>query len=350
MKKKKICIFFFCFVLLLFSTSLAMAGITITDPPSKTRTYHRFLVADLGLTGRGRPNKIFVISFDATGVINPGKGHHLHIEVIRQNDGRVLGSGDTESYIYNITFLNQSFNNYEIADKLGGDFTISKDAGDLKDKVLATSAIPEGKFRIKIDLIEDPSILRDSDEMIVTMESPYMRTIYPVDTSVTPSSMKFIWQSNLEDQEFRLYTDPRGRNEITKGTRLPRRGVRQSLDGGSFDSFLDIGELYFWQVNGYMNTSHGRVFTKGPISMFLFLEEGSSVMELGLSEAEKAAILEELTNILRDLINKRAARSIRGYDVERILLDNSIITIKELMAILSLIKSGDAQVNRIYFR
>jgi len=347
MKIMKIFIFFCCFTLVFFFISLAVAQSISISP--FTLKYHRFLVADLGFTGGGRPNRIFKVDFETAEVV--GDLYYLHITVFRDSDGKILGSGDTGSYPYNEKFSGKSYYNYELEDELSGDFKISDEAGDLKDKVLATSAFPEGTFTIKVDLIPVSSGPGPFDVTItVIIDHPYMRTIYPVDTSVTPSSMKFIWQSNLEDQEFRLYTDPRGRNEITKGTRLPRRGVRQSLDGGSFDSFLDIGELYFWQVNGYMNTSHGRVLTKGPISMFLFLEEGSSVMELGLSEAEKAAILEELTDILRDLVNKRAARSIRGYDFERILLDNSIITVKELMAILSLIKSGDVQVNRIYFR
>ncbi len=346
MKIMKICIFFCCFTLVFFFISLAVAQ-SINITPS-SRTYHRFLVADLGLTGGGRPNRIFKVDFGTAGAV--GDLYYLHITVSRDSDGKILGSGDTESYPYNVKFSGQSYDNYELADELGGDFKISDEASDLKDKVLATSAFPEGTFTIEIDLIRVLSGTGPSDTMTVIINPPYLRPIYPIDTSVTPSSMKFIWQSNLEDQEFRLYNDSRGRNEITKGTRLPRRGVGQSLDGGSFDSLLDIGELYFWQVNGYMNTSHGKVHIKGPLSMLLFLEEGSSIMELGLSDAEKAAIIKELTDILRDLVNKRAARSLRGYDVERILLDNSIITIKEIMAILSLIKSGDVQVNRIYFR
>jgi len=281
-----------------------LTGINLIDPQPY---YNVFLVADLGITGTGgRPNRIFEANFGPAGA----GAHYLYIEVENERGPKKL-----------------------------------------QKIVLATGALPQGSFTISVQLFDSfGGFAGGPFTKNITIIPPYIQPIYPVDTSVNRSSMNFKWRSNLENLEFRLYSDPRGRNEIRSGSRLPVRNAGQRLDGGSIASLLDVGELYYWQVNGNMITSHGTVKARGALSMFLYLEEGMGLEELGLSDAEKAEILEELIDILKNLVNNRAAKSLRGYDLDRVLLDNSIVTIKEIMAILALIKSGDVQVNSIYFR
>jgi hypothetical protein len=60
--------------------------------------------------------------------------------------------------------------------------------------------------------------------------------------------------------------------------------------------------------------------------------------------------MDELIIILEELINKRAAKSISAYDIDRIVLDNSVVTREEIMAILLAIKSKQLNVNSVYFR
>jgi hypothetical protein len=99
-----------------------------------------------------------------------------------------------------------------------------------------------------------------------------------------------------------------------------------------------------------MNTSHGREFVRGPLNLFAFLEDGASFRDLGMTEDQKQAILDELAIILKDLISRGASRSILGYDIQRIVMNNSLVTWEEVMAILALIREGKVKVNAIYFR
>jgi len=322
-----------------------LTGINLIGPPDNT--YNVFWVADLGLTGTGgRPNRIFEAVFDGAGVGD----YYLSIKV-RNQSGQVLLSGDTGETDYT-NLAGRTLANYQIGRVFGsGDIKVAEDAKKLQKIVLATGALPQGSFTISVQLFTSGGVPAGGPfTENITIIPPYIQPIYPVDTSVNRSSMDFKWRSNLQNLEFRLYSDPRGRNEIRSGSRLPVRNAGQRLDGGSIASLLDVGELYYWRVYGDMVTSHGTVKARGPLSMFLYLEEGMGLEELGLSDAEKAEILEELIDILKNLVNNRAAKSLRGYDLDRVLLDNSIVTVKEIMAILALIRSGDVQVNSIYFR
>ena len=321
-----------------------LTGINLIDPQPY---YNVFLVADLGITGTGgRPNRIFEANFGPAGA----GAHYLYIEVENER-GQELLSGNTGETDYD-NIRNKPLTNYQIGRVFGsGNIKVADDAKKLQKIVLATGALPQGSFTISVQLFTSGGVPAGGPfTENITIIPPYIQPIYPVDTSVNRSSMDFKWRSNLQNLEFRLYSDPRGRNEIRSGSRLPVRNAGQRLDGGSIASLLDVGELYYWRVYGDMVTSHGTVKARGPLSMFLYLEEGMGLEELGLSDAEKAEILEELIDILKNLVNNRAAKSLRGYDLDRVLLDNSIVTIKEIMAILALIKSGDVQVNSIYFR
>jgi len=126
--------------------------------------------------------------------------------------------------------------------------------------------------------------------------------------------------------------------------------VRQQLDGSNLKNLLTYNEYYYWQINGTINTSHGEEFIRGPITAFLFVEDGTPLEDLGLSEAEKRAIYKELEIILGELLGRKGARSIMGYELLRAVLDGNYVTWNEIMAILALVKSGEVEVNAVYFQ
>lgn len=345
MKQKKLVTVFCGALVVLFLTFFTGFAQTVSVTPA-TATYQRFLVADLGLEGRGKQNRIFEVSFAGSSV----SLFHLNIEVIRQKDLKTLASGNTDSWVYNTMVSGEPYWNYEIDDALGGEFEVSDDAKDLEKKVLATGAFPEGTFIIRLNLVQDPATTVSTAQMTVTINHPYLDHIFPKDTMVTKSLLNFRWRTNFSDLEFRLYKDPRGKQEIIAGSRLPRKNVGQQLDGSNFANLLTYNSYYYWQINGKINTSHGQEFIRGPISEFLFVEDGTPLEDLGLSEAEKRAIYKELEIILRELLGRKGVRSIMGYELLRAVLDGNYVTWNEIMAILALIKSGEVEMNAIYFQ
>jgi hypothetical protein len=348
MKQKKLVTVFCGALVILFLTFFYgfAQTVQIIDPLSKTLTYQRFLVADLGLEGRGKQNRIFRVEFAGASAAL----YHLNIEVIRQKDGKRLASGNTDPQVFNTMVSGGPYWNYEIDGALGGDFTVSDDAKDLEKKILATGAFPEGTFIIRLTLVQEPAAPVSTDQMTVTINHPYLDHIFPKDTMVSKSLLNFRWRTNFSDLEFRLYRDPRGKQEIIAGSRLPRRNVSQQLDGSNLANLLTYNNYYYWQINGKINTSHGLEFIRGPISEFLFVEDGTPLEDLGLSEAEKRAIYKELEIILRELLGRKGVRSIMGYELLRAVLDGNYVTWNEIMAILALIKSGEVEMNAIYFQ
>ncbi len=345
MKWKKLVTVFCGTLLMIFLFFFTGFAQTVSISPA-TATYQRFLVADLGLEGRGKQNRIFQVSFAGSSA----SIFHLNIEVVRQKDGKLLASGDTDSWGYNTKFSGQTYWNYEIDGELGGDFTVSDDAKDLEKKVLATGAFPEGTFLIRLRLVQDPFTIVDTATMTVTIESPFLDHLYPRDKMVTPSLLKFRWRTNFSNQQFRLYRDPRGKQEIRSGSRLPRRNVNQQLDGSNLKNLLTYNEYYYWQINGTINTSHGPEFIRGPICTFFFVEDGTPLEDLGLTEEQKRAIYKELEIILQELLGRKGVRSIMGYELLRAVLDGNYVTWEEIMAILALIKSGEVEMNAVYFQ
>jgi len=151
--------------------------------------------------------------------------------------------------------------------------------------------------------------------------------------------------------DLRMFTDPRGNDEVQKGSLLPKRGIAESsLPGSAVAPALMDGETYYWQIWGKITTTHGDERVEGPLSRFLYFQEFSSVQYLGLSAADKNTITDELIAILTELVNKRAAKSIKEYEIDRIVLDNGVVTRDEVFAILAAIKEKQVKVNSIYFR
>ena len=191
---------------------------------------------------------------------------------------------------------------------------------------------------------DQPSRLGNSPWVIACTISSTVR--------VTRDTLAFRWVTNITDRELHLFTDPRGNREVTSGGRLPALGLgaASSLDGSAIAPLLTNDTTYYWQVWGKITTSHGAERVKSALSQFVYFEELGSVLYLGLSDTNKSAIKDELIAILAELVNKRAAKSIKEYEIVRIVLDNGVVTRDEILAILAAIKEKQVKVNSIYFR
>ncbi len=101
---------------------------------------------------------------------------------------------------------------------------------------------------------------------------------------------------------------------------------------------------------GYAVTSHGDELVKGPRTEFIYFEELSQVILLGLSDADKAAIKDALLVLLEQVVNRRAARSIQNFEVDRAVLDGTPIAGPEAIPVIESIIAGDSKPISIYFR
>ncbi len=320
------------------------------DVEPKSLSYNRFLVADLGLMGGGKSNEIFKISFGDSSLTTDK--YYLHIEV-RDDKGNVLLSGNTDKWPYNQKFSGHTYSNHNITDAsaLGGSFSISNESKKLQDKILATGALPEGSFDIKIELWKDgDSSLKDSVTVHITINPPTLQPIFPVNTSVNPSALIFRWRSNLQNLKLHIFEDPQGRRELLSGSRLPKNVGGSSFNGSSIVSLLTFNKPYYWQLTGYMETSHGRELTKGPLSSFILVPEGSAASEYGISASEKNRIKQRLINLLKTKVNKKTANSIKKYDLQRILFDNTEISLQEIESILKMLENNNLKIKSVSFR
>ena len=320
--------------LILFVTGIVLlasvpvfAAVSV-DPASAT--YNQFLVADLGLQGRGGRNRIFQLNLDLD------SGGTLSIEV-KGSGGETILQGTTDSAsedIFNLTLWN-----YEIDDRFGGNFDVQE--GPTVDKVLATGMVPAGTYTITISASSPAA----STQVTITVLPPFLQPVYPVDVGTSSASLNFRWVArNLSGLRLHLYEDPRGRSEITRGSILPAAASGGGLDGSTIARLLDEGSTYYWQLSGRIQTTHGPETVKGPISLFRY---GDPLAELGLSEEDRTAIKDKLIEILQQYVNRRAARSIADYIVDRGVLDNSTVNREEIMTILQLIEEGEVTVNAV---
>ncbi|MGQ9616776.1 MAG: hypothetical protein ACUVWJ_10315 [Spirochaetota bacterium] len=354
MRNVRISVFLpFLLLIFLFNVPLGFSQVGMNVSGGIGRPYHRFLVADLGLIGTGgKANSIFSVSFGEDQTNNAE--YFLEIEVTDDISGDVLLSGETDKKEYKTYFSGKTYNNYNITDakNLGGSFRISESSKTLQDKILATGAIPAGSFTITMKLMKEDRTPVDMDSINIIVTPPYLQPVYPVNVSTTKDALNFRWASNINNMELHIFTDPRGNNEILRGSLLPARGLgyAQSADGSLITPLLEDGKRYYWQIWGYIDTSHGTELVKGPLSEFLYFVESADVVYLGLSEEDKAAIMDEVLEILKSFVNKRAARSLSGYSVDRVVVDNSPMNHEEIMTILMLIKEKELKLNSIYFK
>ncbi len=344
-------LFLFIFLILPINFLFANASMQVIYPSSKMLNYNRFLVADLGLLGSGKSNKIFEVSFETDNTITDE--YYLHIRVVDNSNNSVLLDGNTDSWPYNKKFSGKKYSNYNITEaaSLGGKFTISDESKTLQDKILATGALPQGSFTIEFELVRSTdNVTVDNESIMVNITPPYIQPIFPVNTSVTPSGLIFRWHSNLTNTKLHIFSDPAGKREVKSGGRLPANVSGGRFNGVSIAGLLTYDKMYYWQVSGYINTSHGLEFMKGPITAFILKQEGSGVRYFGLSEGEKDRIKSELIKLLKTKVDKRAARSIKNYRLNQVVLDNGELSMNEILNILKLLEKGDLKIKSVYLR
>jgi len=338
------------FVFAAFSMGMAQSISSVTFQ-NGTGIYNRFIAADLGFTEGGKDNKVFQITFGGAG---PGTYHYLSI-TITSSGGKTLLSGTTKvtGHPYDPDFLGRTLWNYDILDELGGRFSVSSNASTVKDKILKTGEVPEGSYTVSIELWQAGSgtPTQTWPDFNIQVIPPYFASIYPVDTSVTKAAMNFkIVSKNVDNMELHVYADPGGNDELTGSTTV-LRNISDSFDASSIASLLTDGEIYYWQIHGTIDTTHGDELVKSPLNPFLYFEDTGYVENLGLSDVESSQIMKELFEIVQEIINKRAANSLKGFEVERVLIDGSVASnAQDVMAILKLIKEKEVTVNSAAFR
>lgn len=205
--------------------------------------------------------------------------------------------------------------------------------------------VPQGTYYIRISHWDGEAQQGGTATITVIVQPPFLQPVYPVNVGTSSASLNFRWVArNLSGLRLHLYEDPRGRSEITRGSILPAAASGGGLDGSTIARLLDEGSTYYWQLSGRIQTTHGPETVKGPISMFRY---GDPLAELGLTEEDRADIKDKLIEILQQYVNRRAARSIADYIVDRGVLDNSTVNREEIMTILQLIEEGEITVNAV---
>jgi hypothetical protein len=345
------------FMFIFVSSAMGVVSMTVTS--NAETFYHRFLVADLGILNvggtKGKANVIFTVAF---GTDSSTDVHHVDISVTKNSD--TILSGATDSLPHNTDFSGETFNNSNItdADALGGSFDISGQGFTTQDQVLATGALPGGSIVITLQLVNDSTGSNVGGPQVVpiTVRPPFLQPTFPVDRSATRAELNFRWVTNLnlnlrKRMELHIYRDPGGAQEVLEGGRLPALNLPASFfDGSGIAPFLVDGERYFWQVWGFAVTSHGDELVKGPRTEFIYYEELSQVILLGLSNADKAAIKDAILALLEQVVNRRAARSIQNYEIDRVVLDGTPIASPEAIPVIESIIDGDSKPISIYFR
>ncbi len=344
----KVLLCFIVSVIFIFSSFGLVLSQTITlsrgeDLPS-TGAIHQFLVADIGVTSAAGRNKIFKITFGAGNTI----GDKLQVTITK--NGTEVANGTTDPLTEN--FAGETIYNYEVADRAGGMSGMGEVDKSIQAQVMATGAFPEGTYVIKVGLVNAGT----SDTLTIPIAAPFLQAINPVDKAVNQAALDFRWRSNLKDLRLHIFEDPMGRVEITRGAGtsaggLPRNVTGQAWDGSSIASLLKDGERYYWQLTGYMETTHGRVKASGPLSEFgFFVGTPTSDTTFGFDENEMININSELIAILRKLVNPQAADSLLRYKLKRVVMEGRYVGYDDVISILSCINDEGVKVNAVFFR
>jgi hypothetical protein len=343
-------------LLVFLSAVVALSGVhalgqTINFNVAGPLRYHEFQVADLGLEGPGRGTRDFKIEITSGGVGNQA----VTVEVRDDSTSELLVSGSTDTVPQSA--LQGSWFMGEIDDKFGGEFDVEEEGGTLYDKVLATGLLPRGRYRITVGL----SPAGASATLIVEIVPPYMQPLYPVDVQTDRAVLSFKWVSNIERQELWVYTDPAGNRAVLEGSRLSftkAGGVldmprSQNVPGSFVAPVLENGRMYYWQIHGYVVTSHGNERRKSVLTAFQYFEEKKDVEYIGLTDPDKKAIMDVLVQLLKQVMGRqgeRAAKSLDRYEVSRVTVDDSPVSREEIISILQEIIAGRARATAISFQ
>ena len=344
-------------LLCVVSAFVTLSGVNalsqVTINPAGPLFYNVFQVADLGLQGGGRGNRDFKINIGP----NPGGTQAITVEVRDDVTGDLLVSGQTDPFPQGQ--LEGSHFIGEIDDKFGGEFDVEDPGTGIYDKVLATGVLPRGRYSITVGLSPGPAA---SATLIVEIVPPYVQPLFPVDMQTTRDLLDFRWVSNIQRQELHIYTDRAGNKEVLGGSRLPYTKIGgvagkpqgQNVSGSFIAPLLKNGGMYYWQIHGYIVTSHGDERKESVLTAFQYFEEKKDIEYIGLSEPDKKAIMDALIQMLIAVMGEKnggkAAKTLDGYGINSISLDGSPISREEIMCLLEAIIAGRARATEIDLR
>jgi hypothetical protein len=274
------------------SLSVVMADIDPVSP--STLTIHEFFVGDLGLTGGGGRNyELFRVPFggSASGGSNPYK---LAITVEAADGGGVLLSGETDGHTYATTFANQTFFNYDILKRLGGNFEIPSGVpARIQDAIFNTGGVPQGNFVLKFRLLDNGDTQIGPERQITVIVLPlFLISLGPADGElVNKQKLNFMWMTNMNKLRLDVYDRPTG------GSPIASAGVTGNSfkwPGLTAKAKLEHGKSYYWQVTGFKTTTHGEIKAMGPRNQFIYYEGSIPDNITPLDKAEIKAALEKL--------------------------------------------------------
>jgi hypothetical protein len=339
-----------------FATSLfAQVRIVEERPPL---TYHVFKAADLGLTGPGGSYKDIRIYFDP----GPTGQHSIEIQVENNDTSMLLVDGETDQNDYE-TEIQGSYYVGQIDDHFGGDFDLTEEADAAYNTVLATGRVPRGSYRITVTLLDAGGLpVGSSASVVVTVFPPYMTPQTPVNMQTDSASLNFAWTTNIFDQELRLFFDPSGNNEVLAGSRgpykVPNKGSsfvlqQYTVNGSIISPVLTDSMMYYWQIEGSINTTHGNERKESVLTAFQYFEGMRTVLG-ALYEYDEDAIMDLLIQLILQVMGgekgdpgKAAVRTLESLGIDRIVHDNVPATGAYIQSVLQSILDGEAQVTSI---
>ena len=321
----------------------------ITINPSGPLTYHVFLAADLGLGTNNKGNKDFQITFDP----GPTGDQQIEVQVTDNVTSELLVDGATDPQDY-ATQIQGTYYIGQLDEEFGGDFEVLDTGTARYEAVLATGRLPRGQYRITLTLIPHGA----TASIVVNVAPPYVEPLFPVDSQTERASLIFRWVSNINDQQLRFYRDPGGNREVLAGSRAPFshigsgvdpfKRVTYNVDGATIAPVLQNEKLYYWRIDGYINTSHGDELVEGVLTAFQYFDEKRILTDIGLDDSEKQLIMSYLIQMLQQVVeDDMAIKVLSALEVDRATKDNSPVSSDELIGILVGIISGELTVTAI---
>ena len=321
--------------------------------------YNQFSLADLGFEGSSCRREFFSLNFGGS----TANLYYLRIQIEHQSliGGISYGTvvdGTTETYSYDAKFLaspGPQWTNCEIANDSDFDFDADIVNNAFQDKYEAIGGFPEGRYTVTFTLTPDTVGSTVVQTVYFEVRPYYLAYLSPGDgESVTETSLIFRFRTNLSNPTLHLY-DARGR-EIRYGRELPMSlgsggsgtPTMYTVFGSSFTSILEIGETYYWRVEGDQNLSRSSaaVYTKGEMMQFTYGKPGTGEEDeivSFLTPEEKDLILQMLLDTLQSGGKNKERRQLERADavIRDVTLDGEPVSSGHLISILESLQSGE---------
>jgi hypothetical protein len=314
---------------------LSAASVGVAQNISVTPTHldiNEFLIADLGLSGGGRNYEFFRVLFANSGSTSDYK---LSIDVETAGGDKLL-EGDTDLHQYNTELSDRSFYNYNILDRLGGDFKISSAIPvRLENAILNTGSATQGQFKIVFQLLDDGGTPVGTQGVIIVNVLPlFLISLAPTDGElVNKQKLNFAWLTNMkEGLSLNIYDQPTGGRPVAS-TRVTGRSFKWPELAALGP--LEDGETYYWQVAGIKKTTHGDIRVSGPRSPFIYYE---GKLPENLMPLDKAAI--------KAALEKLGVTGLATLNLKWVMYDDSVVYVTDnITSVLQCLAESDIDFN-----